>query len=53
TLDRLGDPTAARLHRAAAERMLEEETANGPTENGESVQSNLDACEIRSASDED
>ncbi|MGW3114544.1 tetratricopeptide repeat protein [Streptomyces sp. NPDC001091] len=53
TLDRLGDPTAARLHRAAAERMLEEETANGPMENGESVQSNLDACEIRSASDED
>ncbi|WP_244334308.1 tetratricopeptide repeat protein [Streptomyces seoulensis] len=53
TLDRLGDPTAARLHRAAAERMLEEEAANGPTENGESVQPDVDACEIRSASDED
>jgi tetratricopeptide (TPR) repeat protein len=39
TLDHLGDPTAAGLHRSTAERMLREEPA--------------DACEIRSASDED
>ncbi|WP_318217957.1 tetratricopeptide repeat protein [Streptomyces sp. SCL15-6] len=39
TLDHLGDPTAAGLHRSTAERMLREEAA--------------DACEIRSASDED
>ncbi|MEV5646023.1 tetratricopeptide repeat protein [Streptomyces flaveolus] len=39
TLDHLGDPTAAGLHRGTAERMLREEAA--------------DACEIRSASDED
>ncbi len=39
TLDRLGDPTAAGLHRSAAERMLEEDRSG--------------ACEIRSASVED
>ncbi|GGQ64446.1 tetratricopeptide repeat protein [Streptomyces flaveolus] len=39
TLDHLGDPTAAGLHRSTAERMLREEAA--------------DACEIRSTSDED
>ncbi|MER6853086.1 tetratricopeptide repeat protein [Streptomyces flaveolus] len=39
TLDHLGDPTAAGLHRSTAERMLREEAA--------------DACEIRSASDQD
>ncbi|MFF9455184.1 tetratricopeptide repeat protein [Streptomyces flaveolus] len=39
TLDHLGDPTAAGLHRSTAERMLREEAA--------------DACEIRSASNED
>ncbi|MFE9256937.1 tetratricopeptide repeat protein [Streptomyces sp. NPDC006879] len=38
TLDRLGDPAAARLHRAAADRLLGEE---------------LSACEIRSGSAED
>ncbi|MGV9321918.1 tetratricopeptide repeat protein [Streptomyces sp. NPDC003660] len=53
TLDRLGDPTAARLHRAAAERMLEEEAAAGPAAEGTSVKVDADACEIRSASDED
>ncbi|MGW4290531.1 tetratricopeptide repeat protein [Streptomyces sp. NPDC004673] len=53
TLDRLGDPTAARLHRAAAERMLEEEAATGPAAEGKSVKVDADACEIRSASDED
>ncbi|MFD8277145.1 tetratricopeptide repeat protein [Streptomyces flaveolus] len=39
TLDHLGDPTAAGLHRSTAERMLREDAA--------------DACEIRSASDGD
>ncbi|WP_171990986.1 tetratricopeptide repeat protein [Streptomyces sp. JHA26] len=39
TLDHLGDPTAAGLHRSTAERMLREEAD--------------DACEIRSASRED
>ncbi|MFG3156637.1 tetratricopeptide repeat protein [Streptomyces sp. NPDC048219] len=39
TLDHLGDPTAAALHRSTAERMLREEAD--------------DACEIRSTSDED
>ncbi|MFF5016035.1 tetratricopeptide repeat protein [Streptomyces sp. NPDC001165] len=49
TLDRLGDPTAARLHRATAERMLNEEHPeedSGPDQDA-------DACEIRSASSED
>lgn len=36
TLDRLGDPAAARLHRAAADRLLGDDPA---------------ACEIRSGSD--
>ncbi|WP_459736781.1 tetratricopeptide repeat protein [Streptomyces sp. E-15] len=49
TLDRLGDPAAARLHRAAAERMLGEE----PPEDQESPDQGLDACEIRTASSED
>ncbi|MEU2223943.1 tetratricopeptide repeat protein [Streptomyces sp. NPDC018347] len=49
TLDRLGDPAAARLHRAAAERMLGEE----PAEDQESPDQGLDACEIRTASNED
>ncbi|MFI8244290.1 tetratricopeptide repeat protein [Streptomyces sp. NPDC085866] len=49
TLDRLGDPTAARLHRATAERMLNEEHPeedSGPDQDA-------NACEIRSASSED
>ncbi|MEU1025201.1 tetratricopeptide repeat protein, partial [Streptomyces sp. NPDC005904] len=52
TLDRLGDPTAARLHRGAAERMLGEEylTAAGFESNGGAPSS---AYEIRSASAED
>ncbi|MYV41270.1 tetratricopeptide repeat protein, partial [Streptomyces sp. SID1328] len=56
TLDRLGDPTAAQLHRAAAERMLEEEAATGTAADGEPGESNphrSGACEIRSASNED
>ncbi|MFF8452253.1 tetratricopeptide repeat protein [Streptomyces leeuwenhoekii] len=56
TLDHLGDPTAAGLHRARAERMLGEELPEPPsgtpgpdagTEHG------ANACEIRSASAED
>ncbi|MEU4800523.1 tetratricopeptide repeat protein [Streptomyces sp. NPDC023327] len=52
TLDRLGDPTAARLHRGAAERMLGEEylTAARFESNGGAPSS---AYEIRSASAED
>lgn len=49
TLDRLGDPASARLHRAAAERMLGEETQKddaGPEQDA-------NACEIRSASSGD
>ncbi|MEU6282954.1 tetratricopeptide repeat protein [Streptomyces sp. NPDC047028] len=49
TLERMGDPAAARLHRAAAERMLAEE----PSESGTEPESAEKACEIRSASDED
>ncbi|MFH9662759.1 tetratricopeptide repeat protein [Streptomyces sp. NPDC017248] len=49
TLDRLGDPAAARLHRAAAERMLGEEAPEGDAE----PEHGANACEIRSASSED
>ncbi|WP_129309904.1 tetratricopeptide repeat protein [Streptomyces sp. L2] len=49
TLERMGDPAAARLHRAAAERMLAEEPSESDTE----PESAEKACEIRSASDED
>ncbi|MEU1406316.1 tetratricopeptide repeat protein [Streptomyces sp. NPDC005728] len=49
TLDRLGDPTAAHLHRATAERMLGEE----PQEDDASPEQDANACEIRSASSED
>ncbi|MES9522722.1 tetratricopeptide repeat protein [Streptomyces capoamus] len=49
TLDRLGDPTAARLHRAAAERMLGEEPPEGQKGQDQAV----NACEIRTASSED
>ncbi|MEV6835034.1 tetratricopeptide repeat protein [Streptomyces sp. NPDC051133] len=49
TLEHLGDPGAARLHRAAAERMLGEE----PPEDEASLEEAVSACEIRSASDED
>ncbi|MGA4847997.1 tetratricopeptide repeat protein [Streptomyces sp. G5(2025)] len=52
TLERLGDPTAARLHRGAAERMLgtEHQEAMRLETNGGAVPS---AYEIRSASAED
>ncbi|MEU3415902.1 MULTISPECIES: tetratricopeptide repeat protein [unclassified Streptomyces] len=49
TLDRLGDPAAARLHRAAAERMLGEERP----EDDAGPEHDANACEIRSASSED
>ncbi|MFJ1750593.1 tetratricopeptide repeat protein [Streptomyces sp. NPDC088116] len=53
TLDRLGDPTAARLHRAAADRLLGTEGGEGPqgTEGTEGTEGS--ACEIRSASTRD
>ncbi|GAA2222337.1 tetratricopeptide repeat protein [Streptomyces nogalater] len=49
TLDRLGDPAAARLHRAAAERLLAEE---GPEDDAR-LEQDANACEIRTASSED
>ncbi|MEV5348082.1 tetratricopeptide repeat protein [Streptomyces achromogenes] len=49
TLDRLGDPAAARLHRAAAERMLAEERP----EDEARPEHDPNACEIRTASSED
>jgi tetratricopeptide (TPR) repeat protein len=49
TLDRLGDPAAARLHRAAAERMLGDELP----ESASSMEHDANAYEIRSASTED
>ncbi|MFI9807133.1 tetratricopeptide repeat protein [Streptomyces sp. NPDC052301] len=49
TLEHLGDPAAARLHRSAAERMLGEE----PPEDETSLEQAVSACEIRSASGED
>ncbi|MEU6244431.1 tetratricopeptide repeat protein [Streptomyces sp. NPDC047024] len=57
TLDRLGDPAAARLHRAAAERILGEEgpaKAPEPDRAGATAPEPLaNACEIRSSSAED
>lgn len=49
TLEHLGDPTAARLHRAAAGRMLDEEAQNTEA----SPNQDANACEIRSTSSED
>ncbi|WP_053654619.1 tetratricopeptide repeat protein [Streptomyces sp. MMG1121] len=49
TLEHLGDPAAARLHRAAAERMLVEEAPEDDTR----VEQDREACEIRSTSSED
>ncbi|WP_328556351.1 tetratricopeptide repeat protein [Streptomyces sp. NBC_00358] len=49
TLDRLGDPAAARLHRAAAERMLGDELP----ESASDMEHDANAYEIRSASAED
>ncbi|GHH18141.1 tetratricopeptide repeat protein [Streptomyces lanatus] len=59
TLDRLGDPAAAQLHRGAAERMLGEEAespdvaGSGPEQEGFEPEGDPGACEIRSASPED
>ncbi|GAA4338993.1 tetratricopeptide repeat protein [Streptomyces venetus] len=58
TLERLGDPASARLHRGAAERLLgEQQDGNDQPLEALFADSNLkpgpDACEIRSASDED
>ncbi|WP_217566490.1 tetratricopeptide repeat protein [Streptomyces sp. GbtcB7] len=58
TLDRLGDPAAARLHRKAAERMLGDElpesaTAMEDPEGAEGTEQGANACEIRSTSVED
>ncbi|WP_406156138.1 tetratricopeptide repeat protein [Streptomyces sp. NBC_00882] len=55
TLDRLGDPAAAQLHRGAAERLLGEEVSEeepGSQQVDEPKQA-ADACEIRSTSAED
>ncbi|MEU6098752.1 tetratricopeptide repeat protein [Streptomyces sp. NPDC047079] len=49
TLERLGDPAAARLHRGAAERMLGEERHEDPS----ARKQNANACEIRSTPGED
>ncbi|WP_329298861.1 tetratricopeptide repeat protein [Streptomyces sp. NBC_00659] len=49
TLDRLGDPAAARLHRAAAERMLGDELP----ESASGGERDANAYEIRSSSAED
>jgi len=49
TLDRLGDPTAARLHRSAAERMLGDELP----ESASTREQDANAYEIRSTSEED
>ncbi|MEU9184432.1 tetratricopeptide repeat protein [Streptomyces sp. NPDC048484] len=49
TLDRLGDPTAARVHRSAAEGMLGDELP----ESASTRERDRNTCEIRSASEED
>ncbi|MCE3035446.1 tetratricopeptide repeat protein [Streptomyces sp. CMSTAAHL-2] len=53
TLERLGDPTAARLHRATAGRLLGEEAPEQPSQQATSQEQDANACEIRSASNED
>ncbi|QYX81108.1 tetratricopeptide repeat protein [Streptomyces akebiae] len=52
TLERLGDPAAARLHRAAADRLLGDE-APAPQTNEIEPEQGANACEIRSASAKD
>lgn len=52
TLERLGDPAAARLHRQAAERLLDDEALDPETHEIEPEQ-DANACEIRSASAKD
>lgn len=55
TLDRLGDPAAAQLHRGAAERLLGEELSQEEpgSQQVEDPKQAADACEIRSTSAED
>jgi tetratricopeptide (TPR) repeat protein len=55
TLDRLGDPAAAQLHRGAAERLLGEELSQEEpgSQQAEEPKQDADACEIRSTSAED
>jgi len=55
TLDHLGDPTAAALHRGAAERLLGEEISEPETEpeRPDPSKQDADACEIRSTPAED
>ncbi|WP_406127825.1 tetratricopeptide repeat protein [Streptomyces canus] len=55
TLDRLGDPAAAQLHRGAAERLLGEEVSEEEpgSQQVDEPKQDADACEIRSASAED
>jgi hypothetical protein len=55
TLERLGDPAAARLHRGAAERLLGEELSQGKPgpEQADEPEHDANACEIRSTSAED
>lgn len=55
TLDRLGDPAAAQLHRGAAERLLDEEVSEEEpgSQQVDEPRQNADACEIRSTSAED
>ncbi|MFF5481087.1 tetratricopeptide repeat protein [Streptomyces sp. NPDC012935] len=59
TLEHLGDPTAAQLHRGAAERMLGEQpedcdaAESEPGQEGFEPEQDTNACEIRSASAED
>ncbi|MGW7170680.1 tetratricopeptide repeat protein [Streptomyces sp. NPDC054884] len=52
TLERLGDPAAGRLHRGAAERILEQEPSDG-VEEPDRPENTKDACEIRSAPPKD
>ncbi|KOG43468.1 tetratricopeptide repeat protein [Streptomyces resistomycificus] len=55
TLERLGDPTAAALHRGTADRLLGEEISEGEPEpdQPEPPEQDANACEIRSTSAED
>lgn len=55
TLERLGDPAAARLHRGAAEQLLGDELSQGEPgpEQADEPEHDANACEIRSTSAED
>ncbi|MDF3148938.1 tetratricopeptide repeat protein, partial [Streptomyces sp. T21Q-yed] len=59
TLERLGDPAAAQLHRGAAQRMLGEEPQEsdaaepGPEQEAFEPEHDANACEIRSTSAKD